>query len=143
MIAAAVQALDKPGVQIEAVSAIRNTPAVGPAGRSFANAALVLTTGLAPPELLRRLKLIEVEFGRRRGRRWGPRVLDLDIILWSGGMWSDGPPTIPHPAFRTRRFVLDPLAEIAPDWRDPVSGASLRQLLFRLGQRRPRHHQKQ
>ena len=120
-----------------AVSRIRATPALGPAGRGFANAALILESSSEPPELLADLKALERDFGRRSGRRWGPRVLDLDIILWSGGAW-DGPGLIvPHPAFRDRLFVLDPLAEIVPDWRDPVTGATVRQLRFRLARRSP------
>ena len=117
---------------VRAVSAIRNTPALGPAGRSFANAVAIVDSDLAPDELLAKLKTLERAFGRRPGRRWGPRVLDLDIILWSGGAWDGPGPTIPHPAFRTRAFVLQPLAEVAPLWRDPVTGATMRQLLVRL-----------
>ncbi len=137
VLSAALDALDGRGVEIESVSRIRHSPALGPAGRSFANAALILTTRLQPPELLALLKQVERSFGRRRGRRWGPRVLDLDIILWSGGIWSDGAPIVPHPAFRARDFVLEPLAEIAPDWRDPMSCASVRQLASRLRKARP------
>src|SRR5687768_8290722 len=72
---------------VERVSAIHRTPALGPAGRSFANAALLLATDLAPLDLLAAIKRIERRFGRRPGRRWGPRVLDLDIVLWSGGLY--------------------------------------------------------
>ena len=119
----AVAALRELGER-RAVSTIRATPALGPAGRGFANAvAILLDSDLDPAELLDALKAIEREFGRRGGRRWGPRVLDLDIILWSGGMWG-GAPTIPHPAFREPPFVLAPLAELAPGWRDPVTGAA-------------------
>jgi len=117
---------------VRAVSAIRSTPALGPAGRSFANAVAIVDSRLAPDALLAELKRIERAFGRRPGRRWGPRVLDLDIILWSGGAWHGPGPTIPHPAFRSRDFVLRPLAELAPRWRDPVGGATMRQLLARL-----------
>ena len=92
---------------------------------------MLLTTRHQPPELLIRLKAIERRFGRRSGRRWGPRVLDLDIILWSGGCWGDRP-TLPHPEFRGRDFVLAPLVEIAPTWRDPVARLTMRQLLARL-----------
>ena len=120
----------------EALSTIRTTPAFGPAGRSFANAAALVTSRLAPDELIGRLKEIERGFGRRGGRRWGPRVLDLDILLWSEGIWAAPGLVIPHPAFRERRFVLEPLAELAPDWRDPVGSASVRQLLHRLSRRR-------
>ena len=122
---------------VDCRSTIRLTPALGPAGRGFANAAAVLTTDLTPPELLVHLKAMEQEFGRRAGRRWGPRVLDLDIILWSEGPWEEQGLVIPHPEFRARRFVLEPLAEIAPGWRDPIGGATVRQLLARLGQARP------
>jgi 2-amino-4-hydroxy-6-hydroxymethyldihydropteridine diphosphokinase len=121
----------------KAVSAIRLTPALGPAGRSFANAVAIVDSELAPDALLAALKAIERGFGRRAGKRWGPRVLDLDIILWSGGAWGGPGPIVPHPAFRTRAFVLEPLAEIAPGWRDPLTGATVRQLLARLTAPRP------
>jgi 2-amino-4-hydroxy-6-hydroxymethyldihydropteridine diphosphokinase len=122
---------------VVAVSAIRTTPALGPAGRSFANAAAIVQSRLAPDALLAELKAVERAFGRRPGRRWGPRVLDLDIILWSGGAWAGPGPIVPHPAFRARTFVLKPLAEVAPRWRDPISGATVRQLLARLTAPRP------
>jgi 2-amino-4-hydroxy-6-hydroxymethyldihydropteridine diphosphokinase len=121
-----------------AVSTIRNTPALGPAGRSFANAVAIVESALPPDELLAHLKRIEREFGRRGGMRWGPRVLDLDIVLWSGGAWG-GAPIVPHPEFRVRAFVLKPLAEIAPGWRDPLTGLTVRQLLARLTAARPAH----
>ena len=127
-------AADRLGVS--RLSRVHETAALGPAGRRFANAAAILASDLPPLALLRRLKLLERRFGRRGGRRWGPRALDLDIILWSGGPHAHGALTIPHPAFRTRRFVLDPLVEIAAAWRDPVTGRSMRQLAHRL--RRPR-----
>ena len=117
------------------VSAIRATPALGPAGRSFANSAAIVASDLDPPDLLARLQEIERAFGRRGGRKWGPRVLDIDIVLWSGGPWAEAGLVVPHPEMRVRRFVLEPLAEIAPRWRDPVTGATVRQLLHRL--RRP------
>ena len=97
----------------------------------------LLASDLDPEELLLALKLIEHGFGRRSGRRWGARVIDLDIILWSEGPWDGPGPIVPHPEFRRRGFVLDPLAEIAPDWRDPVSGATVRQLRARLGRPTP------
>ena len=122
---------------VERLSRIRNTDAIGPAGRGFANAAALLDSGLDPPALLASLKALERDFGRRRGRRWGPRVLDLDIILWSGGAWAGAGLAVPHPAFRTRAFVLDPLAEIAPAWRDPLTGLTVRQLRHRLRAGRP------
>lgn len=124
---AAVEAMAELGA-VERVSAIHRTPALGPAGRSFANAALLLATDLAPLDLLAAIKRIERRFGRRPGRRWGPRVLDLDIILWSEGSFRAPRLAIPHMEMARRDFVLRPLAEIAPDWRDPLSGRSVRQL---------------
>jgi len=129
---AAADALD-----VEALSRIRSTAALGPAGRGVANAAAIVDSDLEPPELLAQLKQVEAEFGRRGGRRWGPRVLDLDIILWSGGPWEGAGLIVPHPEFRARAFVLEPLAELAPDWRDPLTGATVRQLLHRLRAARP------
>jgi len=110
---------------------------MGPAGRSFANAVALVRTALDPAALIRALKRLERDFGRRDGRRWGPRVLDLDIILWSEGMFCDAGITVPHPAFRERRFVLDPLAQIAPGWRDPVTGLAVRQLAHKAKRARP------
>ena len=117
---------------VERLSRIRSTPALGPAGRDFANAAALLTSELDPPDLLEHLKTLERAFGRRGGKRWAARVLDLDILLWSEGPWSGDEITIPHPAFRERAFVLDPLAEIAPGWRDPLTGLTVCQLRHRL-----------
>ena len=85
-----------------------------------------------PPALLARLKAIEAAFGRRRAQRWSDRVIDLDIILWSGGMWASPGMTVPHPAFRERRFVLDPLLAVVPDWRDRLSGGTFRLLGTRV-----------
>jgi 2-amino-4-hydroxy-6-hydroxymethyldihydropteridine diphosphokinase len=121
----------------ERLSKVRPTPALGPAGRGFANAVALVSSGLEPPALLARLKQVERDFGRRGGRRWGPRVLDLDIILWSKGAWGGDGLIVPHPEYRRRRFVLEPLAELAPGWRDPITGATVRQLLFRLTRRHP------
>jgi 2-amino-4-hydroxy-6-hydroxymethyldihydropteridine diphosphokinase len=119
------------------LSRIRGTAALGPAGRSFANAIALVESREDPLALLARLKEIERAFGRRGGRRWGPRVLDLDIVLWSEGPFADGGLVVPHTEFRRRAFVLEPLAEIAPDWRDPLGGSTVRQLLHQLRRRAP------
>lgn len=134
---AAIASLAAGRMEILALSRIRLTPALGPAGRSFANAAMLVRSELQPPDLLRLLKALEQEFGRRPGRRWGPRVLDLDILLWSQGAYEGPGLIIPHPAMRERDFVLDPLCELAPDWRDPISGLTVRQLFARLSSRPP------
>lgn len=115
----------------EASPIIASAP-LGPSTRTFANAALLIRSDEAPPALLARLKAIERDFGRRHGRRWGERVIDLDIILWSGGTWRSPTLTIPHPAFRARDFVLRPMAAIAPRWRDPHTARTVRQLHARL-----------
>ena len=133
---AAIAALGRIGV-VECVSAIRATPALGPAGRAFANAVVLMRTGLPPNVLLAELKRMERDFGRRGGRRWGPRVLDLDIILWSEGAWGGPGPIVPHPGYRGRRFVLEPLAEVAAGWRDPLTGLAVRHALTRLTAPRP------
>lgn len=126
---------------VTARSPVLATPAMGAAQRRFANAALVLSSDLAPSALLAALKRMEREFGRRRGQRWSDRVLDCDIILWSGGQWRSGRRSgglaIPHPAFAQRTFVLTPACTIAADWRDPVSGFSIAQLHARLTRPRP------
>ncbi len=120
-----------------AASEVIATPPLGPSRRRFANAAALVATGLAPEAMLDHLQAIERSFGRRRGRRWGERVLDLDIVLWSGGVWRSPRLTIPHRQFRSRAFVLGPATQIAPGWRDPATGGTLRQLAGRLTRRRP------
>lgn len=111
---------------------ILSTAPLGPSKRRFANTVALIESDETPPTLLQRLKAIERAFGRRRGRRWDARVIDLDILLWSEGSWATGGLLVPHIAFRTRDFVLDPLVLLTPDWRDPVSGLTVRQLHFRL-----------
>jgi 2-amino-4-hydroxy-6-hydroxymethyldihydropteridine diphosphokinase len=117
------------------VSPIVLNPAHGGAGRDFANAVALVESKLRPPEMLLRLKTLEHEFGRRHGRRWGPRVLDLDIALWSGGKFRSRSLNVPHPHLSRRSFVLQPLAVIAPGWR--VAGLSIRHLAHRLARRAP------
>jgi len=121
-------------------SSIIDTAPIGPSLRRYANAAILIETGLPPLALLAHLKATERAFGRcTGGQRWSARALDLDIILWSGGLWASKGLAIPHAAFRTRAFVLQPLAQIAPDWRDPLTGISIRQLLHRVSSCRISH----
>jgi len=136
VVEAAIARLDEEFGLFDAAPILLN-PAHGGAGRDFANSVALVESDLPPPDLLRRLKELEREFGRRRGRRWGTRVLDLDIIAWSGGKWRTRGLTIPHRAAATRSFVIGPLATIAPDW--PIYGAVTAQhLAARLARRRPR-----
>ncbi len=113
-------------------SPIFATAPMGAAQRRFANAAALVETELDPQALLAALQRMEREFGRRRWRRWGDRVLDLDIVLWSEGTFVAPGLAVPHPEFRKRAFVLAPASAIAADWRDSETGFSLRQLKARL-----------
>ena len=116
---------------VRAASPILATAPLGPSIRRFANAAVLIDSAETPPEFLARLKRIEHDFGRRRGQRWGARVIDLDIVLWSGGTWSARDLIVPHVAFRQRRFVLDCLVRLVPGWRDPLTHRTIRQLAYR------------
>ena len=134
---AAFSALED-GMTLEAASPIVTSAPVGPSRRRYANAAAVVRTPMGPPALLTHLKALEAQFGRRAGgMRWRSRVLDLDIILWSGGRHVTLTLTIPHMRFRERAFVLIPAARIAPTWRDPRTGLTLRHLTTRLTRPRP------
>ena len=112
-------------------STTRETAPVGVPGVQppFLNAALVGTTSMAPRELLAELLAIESDRGRERPFPGAARTLDLDLVLF-GDQVADQPGLIvPHPRFRDRKFVLEPLAEIAPDLRDPVTGKTMMELL--------------
>ena len=136
VVEAAIARLDQDFGLFDASPIILNA-AHGGAGRDFANAVALVESELEPPDMLVRLKAIEREFGRRRGKRWGPRVLDLDVALWSGRRWRSRRLTIPHRQLRMRSFVLNPLASIAPSWR--VEGPlAARHLAHRLARRTPR-----
>jgi len=130
---AALAALEARGITVLRAAPVITSAPIGPSLRRYANSAALVNTMLAPDELLGALKAIERAFGRTRGgQRWSSRVLDLDIVLWAGGAWSSPGLTVPHVAFRERDFVLRPAAQIAPRWRDPLGGRSLRQLAARL-----------
>lgn len=118
--------------RLRAVSPTIATPPLGPSARIFANGALLVESPLAPPAMLALLQQVENHLGRRRHRRWGARSVDIDIILWSGGRWDSRTLTIPHAAFRSRAFVLNPLHAIASGWPDPVTGLRVRHLRARL-----------
>jgi 2-amino-4-hydroxy-6-hydroxymethyldihydropteridine diphosphokinase len=94
----------------------------------FLNAVAELETTLQPPGLVRELKRIEQSLGRREGPKWGPREIDLDILLYDGLVFSDETVTVPHPELEHRKFVLLPLNEIAPDLVHPISGMTIGEL---------------
>ena len=111
---------------------------VGPQ-RVFLNAAAAGTTTLSPRDLLNHLLALEAAAGRTRPYLGAPRTLDLDLILYGPLVIDEPGLVVPHPRFRDRLFVLEPLAEVAPDAVDPATGASVRELLARAraGGRRP------
>jgi 2-amino-4-hydroxy-6-hydroxymethyldihydropteridine diphosphokinase len=133
VVEAAIARLDAEFELFDASPIILNK-AVGGAGRDFANAVALVESRLAPPPMLAALKAIEREFGRRRGKRWGPRVLDLDLAAWDGPRLVSRRLSIPHPRLKDREFVLGPLAAIAPGWRVMI-GLTPRHLASRLGKR--------
>ena len=115
------------GIRLVARSCWYETLPVGPPQPNYLNGCAVLATGLSPQALLALLLTVEQHFGRDRLRpglepreeRWGPRTLDLDLLLYDQEQITSPELTLPHPRFRERAFVLVPLAEIAPTWRDP------------------------
>ncbi|GAB7554998.1 2-amino-4-hydroxy-6-hydroxymethyldihydropteridine diphosphokinase [Novosphingobium sp. 11B] len=133
VLGAALKALDHGKLELLAASPVIESAPLGPSRRRYANAVALVRSKREPDELLHKLQKIEHKFGRRRmGKPWGARVLDLDIVLWNGGAYAADDLVIPHPAFRERRFVLDPAAKIAGRWRDPLTGFSIGQLRARL-----------
>lgn len=134
VVEAAIARLDRELGLFDASPIVLNR-AHGGAGRDFANSVALVESSLEPDAILHLVKRIERDFGRRGGRRWGQRVLDLDVLLWSGGRVRSRALTIPHPELERRAFVLDPLAAIAPRWR--IRGAiEPRHLAHRLARRR-------
>ena len=115
-------------VQIEAVSSVYESEPVGPAQDDFLNAAVIGTTRLAPRGLLRTALAAESATGRRRTRADGPRTLDVDLVLYGARTVRAPDLVVPHPRWRERGFVLAPLREIAPHWRDPETGRAIHML---------------
>jgi 2-amino-4-hydroxy-6-hydroxymethyldihydropteridine diphosphokinase len=117
---------------VRVASVIETAPVgVGPQ-RAFLNGAVVGESPEGPRELLERLRVVESARGRARPFPGAPRTLDLDLILFGASILDEPGLSVPHPRFRDRRFVLEPLAEIAADLVDPVTGLTIRDLLARL-----------
>jgi 2-amino-4-hydroxy-6-hydroxymethyldihydropteridine diphosphokinase len=137
---AALERMAREGVKVLATAPVLLTDPIGPSLRRYANSAAVIEAALDPQEMLALAKRLEREFGRRPGgQRWTSRVLDLDLVLWSGGAYVGPGLTIPHPLFRQRAFVLAPAAAVVPRWRDPLTGLTVRQLHARLTRPRAGH----
>jgi 2-amino-4-hydroxy-6-hydroxymethyldihydropteridine diphosphokinase len=126
-----------PAVRVTKVSGLIENAAVGgPAGSpAFLNGAVEVVTTLSPQELMRRLLEIEAELGRERRQKWGPRTIDLDLLLYGDSVIDSPGLTVPHPRMGEREFVLGPLAEIAPEVMHPVTKRSVREMLDALRKR--------
>ncbi len=137
-LAAALDALVAARIRILARSSWYESEPVPPSDQPwFVNAVAALETGLAAEPLLALLLAVEARFGRVRGGRNAARIIDLDLLDHSGQLIETSSLRLPHPRLHERRFVLMPLAEIAPEWRHPRLGLTAGELLARLpaGQR--------
>jgi 2-amino-4-hydroxy-6-hydroxymethyldihydropteridine diphosphokinase len=126
------------GVTVQRVSALIENPAVGmgPDAPPFLNAAAQIKTTLGSHALLHRLLEIEAELGRQRRQKWEPRTIDIDLLLFGDQILSSQELVVPHPLLHERRFVLEPLAQIAPDAVHPVLQMTIAGLLADLDSRK-------
>jgi len=123
----------RPDVEVVEVSDLRETePVGGPPQGNFVNGAAELRTTLEPEELVEALQEVETEFGRTREVRWGPRTLDMDLLLYEDRHIDTPDLKVPHPRLHERRFVLEPLWDLCPNRKHPVLKKTIRRLLAEL-----------
>ncbi|MBI3665589.1 MAG: 2-amino-4-hydroxy-6-hydroxymethyldihydropteridine diphosphokinase [Acidobacteria bacterium] len=126
----AVAELRGAGVEVQRVSSLYETEPVGRRAQPwFLNLVAEAETELFPVQLLGRLQTIEIRLGRRRDVVQGPRTIDIDILFYGNFRIRSERLVVPHPRLEQRRFVLEPLAELAPELRHPVSRLTIRELL--------------
>ena len=130
----ALRELSSSDIAVQRVSSLNKTEPVGYVDQDwFVNAVAEVCTEVSARSLLKRLTMIEKKLGRRPGVRWGPRVIDLDILLCGNDVVDDEDLVIPHPRLHERRFVLVPLAELAPELVHPVLNKTINEVLSALG----------
>lgn len=119
-----------PDTEVVRLSSVYETEPWGVSGQmDFLNQVAEIRTGLSPAGLLKACQAVEHRLGRERKKRWGPRTIDIDILFFGGAVIEEENLRIPHPAAAGRRFVLAPLAEIAPGFTDPESGRTVTEML--------------
>lgn len=121
-----------PGIEVVVRSPWYQTAPIGPPQPDYLNGCALLRVELLPHKLLETLLQVESQFGRVRQERWGARSLDLDLLLFDDLILETPTLTLPHPRLHERAFVLVPLADIAPDWVEPVSQKAIAELVQRL-----------
>lgn len=133
ILAAAIEVIDRAThTTVVARSHFYKTAAVGPPQPDYINACITVETSLPPRRLLQYLLAVEKQFGRVRKERWGPRSLDLDLLLYSNHITDTPGLTVPHPRLHERPFVLIPLTDIAPSWQHPIFRLTIEQCLAKL-----------
>ena len=134
----ALETLAREG-RVMAVSRLWRTRPIGPSQPDFLNAAALIAWPAGPRSLLHRCREVEADAGRNRAgeERWGPRILDLDLLIAASAVCRGPNLDLPHPRLHERRFALEPAAELVPDWVHPLLGLTIGELAARARQRDP------